>query len=270
LFEDAREAQTNGDVVPTWYECSADVVDQFQTAAERHRIFGVISSDRPLYDRIMGDFEHRSNRAALRGPMDDDARSIVDVGCGTGHLLGLVAERYQTTANNLLAIDLSQNMLDQSRNFLKRTSRLFSFVSFHWADCRALPLQDATCDLYVSSYLFDMLPEEELTDALSEMRRVLKPGGQALLLTMTLEVDEMPWLLRQGARAANAFYNLGYRNGRWNAIWGGLFSGYAPHCRPIELGARIKDFPDLHVQHSSLSRVMVFPVRILYVRRSVV
>jgi hypothetical protein len=95
LFEDAREAQTNGDVVPTWYECSADVVDQFQTAAERHRIFGVISSDRPLYDRIMGDFEHRSNRAALRGPMDDDARSIVDVGCGTGHLLGHVAERYQ-------------------------------------------------------------------------------------------------------------------------------------------------------------------------------
>lgn len=254
--------------MPTWYARSADVVDQFQTVAQRHRILGVIGASRPLYDRIMGDFEHRSNRAAMSGPLDAGARSIVDVGCGTGHLLGLVAERYRSSAQSLLAIDLSQNMLDQSRSFLRRTGRLFPFVSFQRADCRSLPLKDASCDLFVSSYLFDMLPEEELTDALSEMRRVMKPGGQALLLTMTLEVQGMFWLLRQSARATNAFYNTGYRNGRWNAIWRTLLSGYAPHCRPTDLGTRIREYPDIQVEYSSLSRVVIFPVRIYHLRKS--
>lgn len=268
LFTNAQEANGKGLGVPTWYARSTDVVQQFQLVAQHHRILGFIRSNRPLYDRIMGDFEHRSNRAAMQGPLDHGVRSIVDVGCGTGHLLGLVAGRYRNTATSLLAVDLSQNMLDRSRNSLLRTERLFPFVSFQRADCRSLPLKDATCDLYVSSYLFDMLPADELSDALAEMQRVLKPGGQALLLTMTLELDGMPWLFGQGARAMNALYNFGYRNGRWNAIWKTLFSGYAPHCRPIDLGARIRDFPELHVEHSALSRVTLFPVRVLYVRKS--
>lgn len=253
--------------MPTWYRRSTDVAEQFQTVSERRKILGLIGASRPLYDRIMGDFEQRSNHAAIQGPIDASARRIVDVGCGTGHLLGLVADRYQSTAHSLVAIDLSQNMLDQSRSRLQRTDRLFPFVSFQRSDCRSLPLEDASCDLYVSSYLFDMLPAGELPDALSEMERVLKPGGQALVSTMTLELHGLPWLLRHGARFANAVYNAGYRHGRWNGIWSALFSGYAPHCRPISLGAHIHEKTDLRMEFSMLSRVTLLPVRICYLRK---
>lgn len=235
--------------------------------SQSRKIVNLIGAKRPLYDRIMGDFEQRSNRAAMHGPLDSGLSIIVDVGCGTGHLLSLVADRYRNTARSLTAIDLSQNMLDESRSFLERTGRLYPFVSFRRADCRSLPLEGASCDLYVSSYLFDMLPADELPDALSELQRVLKPGGQALVSTMTLEVQNMPWLLRYGARAANTLYNAGYRNGRWNGIWGALFSGYAPHCRPIDLGEHLREYTDLRVEHSFLSRVMIFPVRIYYLRK---
>ena len=235
--------------------------------SKSRKILNVFGPKRPLYDRIMGDFEQRSNRAAVQGPLDPSASSIVDVGCGTGHLLRLVADLYRNTAKSLMAIDLSQNMLDESQSFLQRTGRLYPFLSFQRADCRSLPLEGASCDLYVSSYLFDMLPAEELPDALSEMQRVLKPGGQALVSTMTLELQSMPWLLRFGALGAITLYNAGYRNGRWNGIWGALFSGYAPHCRPIDLGERLREHTDLCVEFSLLSRVTIFPVRIYYLRK---
>jgi ubiquinone/menaquinone biosynthesis C-methylase UbiE len=43
-----------------------------------------------------------------------------------------------------------------------------------------LPWKEDTFDLYVSSYLFDLLPEAELRQALKEMERVLVPDGYAI------------------------------------------------------------------------------------------
>lgn len=48
------------------------------------------------------------------------------------------------------------------------------------ADAMALPLHDASVDLYVSNLVFAHIPPEVLPRVLAEMRRVLKDGGIAL------------------------------------------------------------------------------------------
>ena len=136
----------------------------------------------------------------------------------------------------IVAVDLSWQMLENSESYLSKHDQLTPRISFEQADCRSLPWEENTFGLYVSSYLFDLLPELELRQTLQEMERVLVPDGYAILVTMTTEVEEIPWFRRSFFRVMNEFYCLGYHKGRWNPIWRFLFAGYAPHCRPIALG----------------------------------
>ena len=120
----------------------------------------------------------------------------------------------------------------------------------------------------ISSYLFDLLPEAELGQAIDEMERVLVPDGYAILITMTTELDDVPWPTQIFYRLMNALYCLGYEDGRWNPIWRFLFSGYAPHCRPIALGKYLRKSDSLVLAYTKVSRVTLFPVRIYYVRKA--
>ncbi|MDH3986335.1 MAG: class I SAM-dependent methyltransferase, partial [Gammaproteobacteria bacterium] len=152
--------------------------------------------------------------------------------------------------------------------YLSRHHQLTPRTSFRQADCRTLPWEDNTFDLYVSSYLFDLLPETELRQALREMERILVPDGYAILVTMTTELDDIPWVSRTFYKLMNECYCLGYHKGRWNPIWRFLFAGYAPHCRPITLASYLRDLDNMVMTYTKVSRVSLFPVRIYYVRKS--
>ncbi|MDH3329241.1 MAG: class I SAM-dependent methyltransferase, partial [Desulfobulbaceae bacterium] len=109
----------------------------------------------------MGFYERPSNREALRGTILEKAGKIIDVGAGTGYLLSRLVK---VTRENqeIAAVDLSGQMLKNSENYLKQHDQLTPRLIFVKADCRNLPWADETFDLYVSSYLFDLLPEQEL------------------------------------------------------------------------------------------------------------
>jgi ubiquinone/menaquinone biosynthesis C-methylase UbiE len=252
--------------IPVWFDSSVSVTDDFQTIGKKLKILKFIPNPYPFYDLIMGFYERPSNREALRGPMLERARNIIDVGAGTGYLLGRLVE--VTNENQkIIAVDLSQQMLDNSRSYLAKNEQLSDRIGFKKADCRNLPWDDNTFDLYVSSYLFDLLPEEELKEALTEMERILVPDGYAILITMTTELDDVPPLMRTLYRIMNEFYCLGYHKGRWNPIWRSLFAGYAPHCRPIALGKYLRETDNMILAYTKVSRVLLFPVRIYYVRK---
>jgi ubiquinone/menaquinone biosynthesis C-methylase UbiE len=253
--------------VPVWFDSSASVIDEFQTIGKHLRILKVIPNPFPFYDWIMGFYERPSNREAMNGPVLERSSKILDVGAGTGYLLSRLV-RATTDEQEIIAVDLSAQMLGNSEAYLRKHSQLSSRIQFEQADCRSLPWPDGSFDLYVSSYLFDLLPEEELRAALAEMERVLAPDGYAILCTMTTELNGLPWLKEQFYRLANEFYCLGYHKGRWNPIWRMLFAGYAPHCRPIALGSYLRELERMVPAYTKLSRVSLFPVRIYYVRRS--
>ena len=252
--------------VPVWFDSSESITNEFQTIGQKLKLLKIIPNPFPFYDWIMGFYERVSNREALRGPMLEQSGKIIDVGAGTGYLLSRLV-RATREDQEIVAVDLSQQMLQNSQSYLSKHGLLTQRTSFEQADCRTLPWADSTFDLYVSSYLFDLLPEAELRHALKEMERVLAPDGYAILITMSTELDDVPWLSRTFYRFMNELYCLGYHKGRWNPVWRFLFAGYAPHCRPIALGPYLRDSVNLVMAYTKVSRVSLFPVRIYYVRK---
>lgn len=252
--------------VPVWYQTSQETINEFDTIGKHLKILKFIPNPFPFYDWIMGFYERPSNRDAMRGPVMERARKIIDVGVGTGYLLSqLVAATNEN--QEIIAVDLSQQMLKNAQSYLEKKKLLAARICFEKANCLSMPWPDNTFDLYVSSYLFDLLPETELRQTILEMERVLRPDGYAILITMTTELDGAPWFLKSIYRLMNELYCLGYHKGRWNPVWKFLFAGYAPHCRPIALGKYLRDSPHMIIAYTKVSRVSLFPVRIYYLRK---
>ena len=253
--------------VPVWYDTSKETIDEFNTIGQNLKILKFIPNPFPFYDWIMGFYERPSNREALKGPILERTRKIVDAGVGTGYLLSQLI-KVTDKDQEIIAVDLSEQMLMNSQRYLEKKKLLDPRVSFEQADSQSMPWPDNTFDLYISSYLFDLLPEEELRKTIREMERILTPDGYAILITMTTELDGASKLAKPFFRLMNEIYCLGYHKGRWNWIWKFLFAGYAPHCRPIALGKYLKESPHMVISYTKLSRVSFFPVRIYYVRKA--
>jgi ubiquinone/menaquinone biosynthesis C-methylase UbiE len=230
--------------VPVWYQSSQETISEFNTIGKHLKILKFVPNPFPFYDWIMGFYERPSNRKALKGPVIERAKKIIDVGVGTGYLLSQLV-KVTSEKQQIIAVDLSQQMLN----------------------CLNLPWPDNSFDLYVSSYLFDLLPEPELRKAIIDMERVLRPDGYAILITMTTELDGVNKITKQIYRIMNEIYCIGYHKGRWNAVWKFLFAGYAPHCRPIELGKYLRESPRMIIAYTKISHVSFFPVRIYYLRK---
>jgi ubiquinone/menaquinone biosynthesis C-methylase UbiE len=254
--------------VPTWYESSTETIGDFEKVGRTPKVLGTVPLPFPLYDLIMGLYERKSNRDALRGPLLRWYRNIVDVGSGTGYMLGRLAAA-TSEPQKITAVDPARRMVEDSRSYLERRHLLSSRIAFEQADCRSLPHPDGSVDLYVSTYLFDLLPEVEIRAGLSELSRVLGSNGMAIILTMTTELEDIGRFRRTLFRAANELYCVGYHRGRWNRIWRFLFSGYAPHCRPIGLGSYLRETPGLTAIYSKASRILFLPIRIYYVRKDI-
>ena len=253
--------------VPVWYQTSRETIDEFDTIGKHLKILKFIPNPFPFYDWIMGFYERPSNRDALNGPVLERAQKIIDVGVGTGYLLSQLVE-VTNEKQEIIAVDLSQQMLKNSQSYLEKNELSVARISFEKADSRDLPWSDNAFDLYVSSYLFDLLPEAELKQTILEMERVLRPDGYAILITMTTELDGVSKFMKPIFRLMNELYCLGYHKGRWNPMWKFFFAGYAPHCRPIALGKYLRESPHMVIAYTKVSRVSLFPVRIYYIRKS--
>jgi ubiquinone/menaquinone biosynthesis C-methylase UbiE len=253
--------------VPVWYGSSAVVADQFETISKKLKFVKLIPNPYPFYDWIMGFHERWSNRAALRGPVLDGTTNLIEVGVGTGYFLAQVVAKAKN-ARTITAIDLSPQMIAAAKNYLRLKNLLSSSLLLVRGDCKHLPYADGTFDLYVSSYLLDLLNDAEIESTIAEMERVLTSDGHAILITMTTELEDVHQPARLLCRITNELYCLGYHKGRWNCIWRFLFAGYAPHCRPIALGKYLRRAPSLSIEYTKVSHVSLFPVRIYYVRKN--
>jgi len=108
---------------------------------------------------------------------------VVEFGAGTGRLTLMVAP----LAKSIRAFDASQQMLDITIAKLQRTDLNNWHVSV--ADNRSLPVEDASADLSIEGWSFGHFvgwyPDtwrEEIGKAVGEMKRVLRPGGTAIIL----------------------------------------------------------------------------------------
>ncbi len=73
-------------------------------------------------------------------------------------------------------------------------------MKFQVADATQLPFPDSDFDVAVSTQVYEYLSESELTVALAELCRVLRPGGRALVLDT--DGDSIVWYSTDRQRMA--------------------------------------------------------------------
>jgi len=140
-------------------------------------------ADAELIARSHGFCELRDRIVELAEPQA--GYTVVDVGSGTGLLSLAFAER----AARVWAIDSSPAMNEYLR--VKAASAGLDNVETVLASAVSLPLVDEVADLVVSNYCLHELRCADKHRALTEARRVLKPGGRLVIGDMMFSFNPM-------------------------------------------------------------------------------
>ncbi|MBI5390583.1 methyltransferase domain-containing protein [Candidatus Woesearchaeota archaeon] len=104
--------------------------------------------------------------------------SVLDVACGTGTLLAVLAQHI--TTGKIAGIDISPEMIQEAS---KKTKALPN-VEVRQADVEKIPYPDATFDAVVSTEAFHHFPHA--LEGLKEMTRVLKHGGHIVICDVSV------------------------------------------------------------------------------------
>ncbi len=105
---------------------------------------------------------------------------VLDVGSGPGLLLRDIAGAVGPTGL-AAGLDSSESMMAIARHRCRDTQN----VELATGDATALPWPDAHFDRAVSTQVYEYVPD--LAAALAELRRVLKPGGSAVIMATDAE-----------------------------------------------------------------------------------
>ncbi len=128
---------------------------------------------------------------------------ILYVGVGGGMEL-LQFAYFSRQKNGVVGIDVVDEMLEASRKNFKEAEAQnpwfkSDFVELKKGDATDLPVADNSIDVAAQNCLFNIFKTEELTKALQEMYRVLKPHGKLVMSDPTCE-HEMNEELRNDER----------------------------------------------------------------------
>lgn len=145
-------------------EYKALSIREFDAAAEKFddndpSIYNLCRQD---YPKILEELE--------KEPFTD----VLDAGCGTGAVLGLLAQSHP--AGHYTGIDLSEKMVAVAKK------KQLANVAFLQGDCERLPFPPESFDAVLCSQSFHHYPNPE--DFFSSVKKVLRPGGRLILRDM--------------------------------------------------------------------------------------
>jgi demethylmenaquinone methyltransferase / 2-methoxy-6-polyprenyl-1,4-benzoquinol methylase len=120
----------------------------------------------------------RERAVDIAAPRPGDA--VLDVCCGTGDLTLELADRV-APGGKVIGCDFSEPMLDLARE--KTEGRGVGGVRFEWADALNLPYDDARFDTVTVGFGVRNFADRD--KGLREMARVLRPGGNLVILEFT-------------------------------------------------------------------------------------
>lgn len=126
----------------------------------------------PRYDRDIGFFERVQFGGGREWVCSQATGDVLEVAVGTGRNLA-----FYPAGARLTGLDLSPAMLDLAR---ARAAELGREIELREGDAQELPFEDGSFDTVVCTLGLCGIPDERA--AVTEMYRVLRPGGTLLLL----------------------------------------------------------------------------------------
>jgi len=141
------------------------------------RMFSAIAPKYDLLNRLLSGFSDVRWRKFAVEWLPVSARTVVDIGTGTGDFAFAVLDRCSKA--KVIGIDLSAQMLKLAQRKADAQGKKGK-CSWLIADGLNLPLRDEFADAIVCAFVIRNF--EDLTKGLIEMHRILKPKGVALIL----------------------------------------------------------------------------------------
>ena len=148
---------------------SERVKDIFSTIAKKYERFNAVSS--------FGAYKTWLAGMMRQAPIDENA-DVLDIAGGTGDVTFTVARAKHP--RHIQCTDLVDEMLDVARMHYADGKAEGVPVDFEVVDAQHIPYADESYDAITMAYGIRNMPERD--QALSEMFRVLKPGGRIVIL----------------------------------------------------------------------------------------
>lgn len=138
----------------------------FIPAAGRHGLTA-------LYDPVVAlTMRERTFRSRLVAQIAaGEPTAVLELGCGTGSLTMLIAQALP--GSSIVGLDPDPDALARARAKDPR-----SRIDWRKGTAASLPLREQSCDRVVASLVLHHLTTAEKRTALTEARRVLRPGGR--------------------------------------------------------------------------------------------
>ncbi len=144
------------------------------TDIDRHAVEKAYDRWAPVYDLVFGPVFERGRRAAIVAAEQVGGR-ILEVGVGTGISLPDYAP-----GNRIVGVDISEPMLAKARERVAALG-LRHVEALEVMDAEKLAFPDGSFDVVVAQYVVTAVPNPER--ALDEFARVLRPGGEIVILS---------------------------------------------------------------------------------------
>lgn len=188
----------------------------------------------PIYDRyctLVG-LGNAFRQATLSYADLKSGQSVLDIGCGTGVLTRLAALAVGPTGH-VIGIDPAAKMIEVAKkNALHQGSR----AEFGLGVAEDLRFEDNRFDCVLSSAMLHHIPQDLKVKVLSEVHRVLKPGGHFVLVDVDRPAVFLWWIIlwpllfwsftedqikgRLGALLLNAGFSRTGKVGTWGGFLG--------------------------------------------------
>lgn len=175
-----------------------------------------------FYDRFgakqdrQGFYENPARRDLIAQADFETAAAVFEFGCGTGDFAARLLAEHLPPRCAYTAVDISDTMVRLAR------ARLAPWRDRARADrssgSTTLEAADGAFDRFVSTYVLDLLSDEDIRGLLAEAHRILAPGGRLCLAGLTHGAGPIASLV----------------SGLWQAFFA-LRPALLGGCRPIAL-----------------------------------
>lgn len=165
-----------------------ETIKPYNSGEKTEQVEQMFNNIAPTYDvlnhRLSWDIDRGWRRKAIRQLKPFHPQHILDIATGTGDFALMAAQLLKP--QHIVGADIAEGMMEIGRQKVERLN-LNNTISFERQDCTALTFSDNTFDAVTAA--FGIRNFADLDRGLSEMCRVLKPGGHLSIVELTTPVS---------------------------------------------------------------------------------
>lgn len=148
-----------------------------------------------IYDTAFGGISSKARLRAVSLVNRLPGQDVLEVGVGTG-----LALPHYNPEKRITGIDLSKEMLRKARDRI-RTGALTNVQALHEMDAEATSFADGSFDIAVGMFVASVVPNPRRL--LAEMRRLVRPGGDILLVNHFAAAKGPRWWVERALAPAS-------------------------------------------------------------------